>query len=115
MEEKNLHFSKYLGKASNSGEKHKGGIKKRIPDEVLILNLKKKNRKHTKRALIEKGRPYICEICGLLPEWNGKILTLQLDHKNGNGLDDREENLRFVCPNCHSQTETFCGRNCRKN
>jgi hypothetical protein len=46
--------------------------------------------------------------CGQGPEWNGKTLVLQLDHENGDCTDNRLENLRFLCPNCHSQTETFC-------
>lgn len=51
-----------------------------------------------------------CE-CGNKGFWRGKKLTLQLDHKNGVNNDNRLENLRFLCPNCHSQTDTFCGRN----
>lgn len=64
-----------------------------------------------KYALLWSGRTYRCEECNLLPEWNGRELTLQVDHKNGLGWDDRPENLRFLCPNCHSQTDTFCGKN----
>jgi len=64
-----------------------------------------------RKSLLECGRPHLCEKCGLGPEWNGERLVLQLDHKNGDRFDDREENLRFLCPNCHSQTPTFAGRN----
>jgi hypothetical protein len=46
----------------------------------------------------------------MLPIWNEKKLTLQLDHINGIRNDHRLENLRWLCPNCHSQTETFCGK-----
>lgn len=71
----------------------------------------------TTRAVIRKYIirhnliPYICEKCGNDGNWQGQILTLQLDHKNGVNNDHRLENLRWLCPNCHSQTETFTGRN----
>lgn len=53
---------------------------------------------------------YKCNNCGIF-EWNNIRLGLELDHINGYNLDNRLENLRFLCPNCHSQTETFRGRN----
>lgn len=55
-----------------------------------------------------------CEICGQLPEWNGKPLVLQLDHINGDHYDNRIENLRIVCPNCHTQTDTFGTKKLKK-
>ena len=51
-----------------------------------------------------------CSVCGI-SEWNGKEIKMQLDHINGNSSDHRLENLRMICPNCHSQTETYCGKN----
>ena len=50
-------------------------------------------------------------MCQLGPHWEGKPLTLQLDHINGDPIDNRLENLRIVCPNCHAQTKTFTGSN----
>lgn len=59
------------------------------------------------RILKDKLIPYTCAICGNNGEYNGKPLSLQLDHINGVNNDNRLENLRFLCPNCHSQTETY--------
>lgn len=77
-------------------------------DEVFVLG-SKISRRHVKRRL-EKLIPYVCNECGQGPEWNGKKLVLQLEHKNGINNDNRLENLCFLCPNCHSQTETYAGR-----
>lgn len=50
---------------------------------------------------------YRCELCGNNGYWNNKELKLQVDHRNGVNNDNRIENLRWICPNCHTQTETF--------
>lgn len=57
--------------------------------------------------------PYQCARCGIT-EWQGEKIVLQLDHINGCNNDNRLENLRWLCPNCHSQTETFCGKQLKK-
>lgn len=63
---------------------------------------------HTLRRWYLKGNytEYKCSICGQEPFWNGKELTLILDHINGKNHDDRLENLRWVCPNCNQQLDT---------
>lgn len=70
----------------------------------------------TLRRWFVKGNyiDYRCSECGLEGFWNGKELKLQLDHINGDNKDNRIENLRWLCPNCHSQTETFCGKHLKK-
>ena len=69
-----------------------------------------------KARLIKAGLlQNICAGCGLLPHWNGSPLSLQLDHINGDNLDNRIENLRILCPNCHSQQVTFAGKQRRKD
>lgn len=67
---------------------------------------------HLKRRLLkEEIKKEQCELCGQLPTWNGKKLVLQLDHKDGNNKNHKLDNLQIVCPNCHTQTDTFSGRN----
>jgi 5-methylcytosine-specific restriction endonuclease McrA len=56
---------------------------------------------------------YCCSQCGIF-EWLGRPLALQIDHINGIHNDWRVENLRMLCPNCHSQTPTFAGRNAKR-
>lgn len=70
-----------------------------------------KSRQNIKQRLIRAGiLENRCQECGL-SEWRGKRLSVQIDHINGIRNDNRLENLRMLCPNCHSQTETFAGYN----
>jgi hypothetical protein len=89
------------GRASNKGKKFPQAV--RSAESILVLRTsgRRQYAKYLKRALIEIGRAYCCELCGNKGEWMGKPLTLQIDHRDRNWLDDRAENLRFVCPNCH--------------
>lgn len=61
-----------------------------------------------KKLLEQKILDYECSKCNVKGEWEGQFLRLQLDHINGINNDNRIENLRLLCPNCHSQTETYC-------
>lgn len=70
-----------------------------------------RNRTHLKRRLIALGlKENRCEHCGIA-DWRGRPLSMALHHVNGDGLDNRLENLMLLCPNCHSQTANFAGRN----
>ncbi|MDI9934966.1 HNH endonuclease [Rhodococcus opacus] len=63
-----------------------------------------------RRALIEAGVEYKCVLCGLGDDWCGLPLILHVDHIRGDPSDSRLEQVRFLCPNCHSQTATWAGR-----
>lgn len=81
-------------------------------DRLLVVG-RRTGRYHLRLRLLGAGlKENRCELCGLT-EWQGRPLTMQLHHRNGDGRDNRLENLALLCPNCHSQTETFAGRNKR--
>ena len=83
----------------------------RTPENIFILNSTANQTTLRKWYLQGEYTPYICSICGQKPIWQGKELTLILDHINGENHDDRLENLRWVCPNCNQQLETTNGKN----
>jgi Zn finger protein HypA/HybF involved in hydrogenase expression len=80
-----------------------------IPLEELLVKGKIVKSLPLKRRLIKEGLlEERCCNCGLGPEWNGIRLELQLDHEDGDRLNNLLENLRIICPNCHTQTPTYC-------
>ena len=86
-------------------------IKSKYKVEEIFIEDSKVKRDQIKNILIkEKLIEYVCSECGQNGNWNGKVLSLQIDHINGIRNDNRLSNLRFLCPNCHSQTSTFCNK-----
>lgn len=111
MDDLNLKMSDFKGKSA--------ALKNVKVKNVTAEDLFKPNCKHLRSVLRRyvinhQLLPYECAICGR-SEWNGKTLSLELDHINGINNDNRLENLRFLCPNCHSQTTTYGSRNQQLN
>jgi len=100
-----------LGLSSNKGR----GFMNYIPASTYLNANSNISGDRLKQKLIkEKILEEVCSACGLKPIWNDKKLVLQIDHINGDSKDNRIENLRLLCPNCHSQTDTFAGKKLKK-
>jgi hypothetical protein len=86
-------------------------------EEILVKNSLYKSSNHLKSRLYNNQlKTRICELCGQNENWQGKKMSLILDHINGDRYDNRLENLRIVCPNCNATLETHCrGLNPKKN
>ena len=111
IEDNNIDISHFLGKKGSRG----GGSIGIDLNETLIDNSTYYNRTSLKARLFKSNLlENKCIECGIGSIWNGKKLVLHLDHINGKYNDNRIENLRILCPNCHSQTDTYSGKNMKK-
>lgn len=111
MDDLNLDYSIFKGKSAVINTTKLNNVKK---EDILKENCRHQ-RTVLRRYVIKNNLiPYKCAICGCT-EWQGKTLSLELDHINGVNNDNRLENLRFLCPNCHSQTSTYGSRNQQLN
>ena len=99
LEKNNIDYSHFTGQRKNTV--------KRTEENTFCENSTVAQSTLRKKYYEGNYSEYICAICGI-DSWNGKKLTLRLDHINGINNDDRLENLRWVCPNCDSQLDTFC-------
>jgi Zn finger protein HypA/HybF involved in hydrogenase expression len=102
-----LDVSHFTGKswARNKNAEHHEIIRKLPDDQIFCENSPYSGTKLRKRYIL-KNPDYRCRECELT-EWRGRILKLHIDHINGKSNDNRLENLRWICPNCHQQTETW--------
>lgn len=113
INELKLSTSHFLSRIESSCDARKMNIE-RFKNEWLKEN-SLSSRNHVKKYLIKFDLlKWECAECGNKGDWRGKKLVLQLEHKNGVSNDNRLENLCFLCPNCHSQTDTFAGKSSQK-
>ncbi|MGX1547249.1 HNH endonuclease signature motif containing protein [Streptomyces adustus] len=105
-----------LSTAHFTGQGHSRGTRspnRKAAAEILVQLAPGQARTKTvtlRRALDDLGVPHVCDACGIGDTWQGKRLVLEIDHINGDRLDNRRTNLRYLCPSCHSQTSTFSNR-----
>jgi Zn finger protein HypA/HybF involved in hydrogenase expression len=106
----NIDYSHFTGQSYLKGRTHNWNNK--IPlIEILVKNSEYLWNASIKRRLLKEGiLEYKCYECGI-NKWREEKISLQLEHRNGDNTDNRIENLILLCPNCHSQTKTFAGRN----
>lgn len=103
----NINTSHFTGQGHNKGKI----LKRKSFTEILVNKPRfyKEKTKLLRRAMIESGIEYKCNICGI-SNWNNKNISLEIHHIDENNLNNIKTNLEFQCPNCHSQSDSYCKR-----
>lgn len=101
----NSHFTGQLWSKGKTGETDPRVIRPSITDEELFVHGRLASSRDLRKKL-PKHKEYVCSDCGIF-EWKGKPLTLHIDHIDGDKLNNTLDNLRYLCPNCHQQTDTW--------
>lgn len=110
----NLDISHFTGQGFLKGKSHDWAPKMSLEKILVKDSLYSTTSSLRERLIKENVLPNRCSICAI-NEWQGKPLSLHLDHIDGVNTNNLISNLRLLCPNCHSQTSTYCGRNKGKN
>ncbi|MDX2543724.1 HNH endonuclease signature motif containing protein [Streptomyces sp. WI04-05B] len=113
VEAHNLSISHFVGQAHGRGVPSKN---RKSAAQILVRlepGCSRTQTVHLRRALDDRDVPRTCDTCHVGDVWQGRRLVLEIDHINGDWLDNRQENLRYLCPSCHSQTKTFANRSHR--
>lgn len=118
IKELNLDTSHFTGKGWCHGNQHEQFVQKHVEyplDEVLVKNSSYVHAYGLKRKLLKSEiLEDKCYKCGIADTWQGEPIALHIHHINGDRTDNRVKNLTILCPNCHSQTPNYGGKNIKK-
>ena len=114
IEEYQIDISHFTGQRWQKSPHQKDNVVSR--EQYQIEEIFIKNSPVTQKVLrgyVERHKllTYTCQYCGCDGNWQNGIISLEIDHINGDNKDNRLENLRYLCPNCHALTETYRGKN----